>query len=111
MKLSEFQTEYYDELNRAEVDEMTLKSLGIKSATLAKEAYLRDIYGDKIFYKKSDVDEEPKKNNEPVVLKKSITKLSSEEINFKSELDIIQENIEKSNFDDELGYLVKKLEG
>lgn len=98
MELSDFEKEYYDEINNSSVKLETLEKYGVDKKTLAKEVFLHNIYGDKILV---EDDEE----TEIKGAKKSITRLGEAELGIKSELEQIYEGFELASFDEKLSAL------
>ncbi len=103
MKVENFESEYYDEILSAEVKVSDLEKFGVKKKTLSKELYLKNIYGDEIIFIKNE-------DSLAKGAKKSITKLTEEELGLRSELSEIYSSIDNSNFDEAFDMLGIKFE-
>lgn len=89
--LENFEREYYDEIIKTTVTLDAFKKVGISEKSLAREMYLRKIYGDSILSLEIGDSE--------MYGKKMITKLSESDFGFRDEFKMVFDEIEKSSFD------------
>ncbi len=98
-KLTEFEREYYSEIKRYDVTDKDLTFVKVPPKVLAYEVYLRKVFGDS-FAKGDTVDDYDDG------VKRSVEKLSRETLD-NSEFSNIMNDIQSSEFDDNMDIFVK----
>lgn len=97
-KLSDFEKEYYSEINNYNVSEKDLVGAKVHPKSLAYEVYLRKFFGDG-FAQKNAVDDYD------AGAKRKVEKLTKEKLD-NSEFSNIMSDIEQSEFDDNVEAII-----
>lgn len=99
-KVTEYEKENLAEINELSVSVDDLKKYGVSSEILAFESALRKLYGDEIFKQTIDDDIDVEQN-------KTVTKVGLNEMNIDNEFKEICDDIDNSEFDDNLDLITK----
>ncbi len=98
-KLTDFENEYYFEINNYVVRDKDLIDAKVPQKVLAYEVYLRRAFGDA--FAKTSADDDYDKTS-----KRRVEKLTKDNLD-NSELTAIMEDISKSEFDDNLDVILR----
>lgn len=96
-RLKEFEQEYYQEINMYDITEKDLFSLKISPKLLAYEVYLRKVFGDSLANNNIDDYDDS--------AKRKVEKITKDKLD-NSVLNSIVEDIDKSEFDDNLDAII-----
>ena len=100
--LKDYESEFRKEIDNHTIEISHLKKCGVLDVTLSSEVYLRKIYGDEIEVSTASVDENIDEK------KKSVQKIGEVEMNTNDEFRSVINDIETSEFDQNLEILLKK---
>lgn len=101
MNIEKLKKEFNSELSDIKINAKSLIKNKVSEKVLKSEIYLQNIYGDRIGAKKPQ--EEVFDENQ-----KTVTKINREDISFNSGLKSIFEEIDNSEFDEKLSYLLNQ---
>ena len=100
--LKDYESEFRKEIDSQVVEVSHLNKCGVSNVALSSEVYLRKIYGDEIVVSQSSGDEKIDEK------KKSVQKIGEREMNTNDEFKSVMNDIETSEFDQNLEILLKK---